>query len=293
MLMMDIGFIGLGRMGEPVAVNLLKAGHRLHVWNRSHAAAQRLAEQGAQIAPAPEDALKCEVVFSMLADDRSIRSVLIDSGILAQAPKGLVHVNMSTISVAFAEELAGYHEQRGLAYVAAPVLGRPDAAAAAKLSILAAGPASAIDRIQPLLDRVGQKTWRLGEIPAHANVVKLGANILLASAVETIAETAAFVSSHGVAASDLLEVVTNSTFPGPVYQGYGRMIVEDRYEPAGFKAGLALKDVRLALAAGDDRAMPMPLASVLRDSLLDALAHQEGDKDLAVLGRVARRRAGR
>jgi len=183
---MDIGFIGLGHMGQPVAANLLKAGHRLHVWNRSPAAAQGLAEQGAQIASTPEDAFKCEVVFSMLADDGSIRAVLLDSGILAKAPKSVVHVNMSTISVAFAEELAERHEAYGIAYIAAPVLGRPDVAAAGKLNILAAGPAAAIDRIQPLLDAVGQKTWRLGEIAAHANVVKLGANVLLASAVETI-----------------------------------------------------------------------------------------------------------
>jgi 3-hydroxyisobutyrate dehydrogenase-like beta-hydroxyacid dehydrogenase len=290
---MDIGFIGLGHMGEPIATNLLKAGHRLHVWNRSPAPAQRLAAQGAQIASTPEEAFKCEVVFSSLADDRAIRAALIDSGVLAKAPKGTVHVNMSTISVAFAEELSEHHKTYGIAYIAAPVLGRPDVAAAGKLNILAAGPTAAIDRVQPLLDAVGQKTWRLGEIPAHANVVKLGANILLTSAVETLAETAAFVSAYDVAASDLLKIVTNSTFPGPVYEGYGRLIVEDRYDPPGFKAGLALKDVRLALAAGDDKATPMPVASAIRDSLLDAQAHGEGDKDLAVLGRVAARRAGR
>jgi 3-hydroxyisobutyrate dehydrogenase-like beta-hydroxyacid dehydrogenase len=293
MLIMDIGFIGLGHMGEPIATNLLKAGHQLRVWNRSPAPAQRLAAQGAQVATTPEDVLQCEVVVSTLADDSTIRAVLIDSGVLAKAPQGLVHVNMSTISVAFAEELTEHHKRYGIAYIAAPVLGRPDVAAAAKLNILAAGPATAIDRVQPLLDVVGQKTWRLGEIPSHANVVKLGANILLASAVETLAETAAFVSAYDVAPRDLLEIVTNSTFPGPVYQGYGKLIVEERYDPPGFKAALALKDLRLALAAGDDKATPMPVASVVRDSLLDAQAHGEGGKDLAVLGRVAARRAGR
>jgi 3-hydroxyisobutyrate dehydrogenase-like beta-hydroxyacid dehydrogenase len=293
LLIMDIGFIGLGHMGGPIAANLLKTGHRLHVWNRSPAPIQRLAAQGAQIASTPEEAFKCEVVFSILPDDRAIRGVLIDSGVLAKAPKGVVHVNMSTVSVAFAQEMTEHHKTYGIVYIAAPVLGRPDVAAAGKLNILAAGPTAAIDRIQPLLDVVGQKTWRLGEIPAHANVVKLGANILLASAVETLAETATFVSAYDVATSDLLEIVTNSTFPGPVYQGYGRLIAEDRYDPPGFKAALALKDVRLALTAGDDKATPMPVASVLRDSLLDALAHGEGDKDLAVLGRVAARRAGR
>ncbi|MBK4738410.1 NAD(P)-dependent oxidoreductase [Noviherbaspirillum pedocola] len=290
---MDIGFIGLGHMGEPLAANLLKAGHRLVIWNRSQASAQRLAAQGAQIATTPEEALGTGIVFSMLADNDAIRAVLIDSGVMAKAAKESVHVNMSTISVAYAQELTAQHEKLGITYIAAPVLGRPDVAAAGKLNILAAGPAAAIDRVQPLLDVLGQKTWRLGETASHANVIKLAANVLLASAVETIAETATFVSAHGVAAADLLQIISNSTFPGPVYQGYGKLIVEDRFDPPGFKAGLALKDVRLALAASDDKATPMPIASLVRDSLLDALAHQEGDKDLAVLGRVAARRAGR
>jgi 3-hydroxyisobutyrate dehydrogenase-like beta-hydroxyacid dehydrogenase len=293
MELMDIGFIGLGHMGEPLAANLQKAGHRLRIWNRSQASAQRLAAQGAQIATTPEEALGCGIVFSMLADDAAIRSVLIDSGILARTANGSVHVNMSTISVAFAQELAAQHEKLGIDYIAAPVLGRPDVAAAGKLNILAAGPAAAIDRVQPLFDVLGQKTWRLGEIAAHANVVKLAANVLLASAVETIAETATFVAAHGVAAADLLQIVCNSTFPGPVYQGYGKMIAERRYEPALFKARLGLKDVRLAIAAGDAVNVPLPVASVVRDNLVDALAHGDGEKDFAVLGQVAARRAGR
>jgi 3-hydroxyisobutyrate dehydrogenase-like beta-hydroxyacid dehydrogenase len=290
---MDIGFLGLGTMGRAIAANLLRAGHHVRVWNRSPAPAQALAAQGAEVATAPEDAFRGDAVFSMLADDHALRAVLLDGGVLAGAPKGLLHVNMSTISVACAEELTAQHKQHGVSYVAAPVLGRPDVAAAGKLTILAAGPLAEIDRIQPLLDVIGQRTWRLGEIPAHANVVKLAANVLLTSAVEAIGESAAFVSAHGVAARDLLEIVTNSTFPGPVYQGYGGLIVEGRYEPAGFKAGLALKDVRLALAAADAASTPLPLVSVIHDSLLEAAAHGDGEKDLAVLGKVAARRAGR
>lgn len=289
---MDIGFIGLGTMGRAVAANLLRAGHHVRVWNRSPEPAQQLATQGARVVAAPDDAFAGDAVFSMLADDRALRAVLLDSGVLARAPKGIVHVNLSTISVAFVEELVVQHAMHSISYVAAPVIGRPDVAEAGKLTILAAGPMAEIDRLQVLFDAIGQKTWRLGETPAHANVVKLAANILLASAVETVGETAAFVSAYGVTPKDFLEVVTSSTFPGPVYQGYGRLIAEHRYEPAGFKARLALKDVRLALAAADVTSTPLPVASVVRDSLLEAVAHGDGEKDLAILGKVAARRGG-
>jgi 3-hydroxyisobutyrate dehydrogenase-like beta-hydroxyacid dehydrogenase len=289
---MDIGFIGLGSMGSAMVENLLKAGHRVQVWNRSPERAQALAHLGAQVVGTPAEALAGDAVFSMLADDAAVRAVF-DANWLDHAPRGLIHVNMATISVALAEELAHDHAARGLQYVAAPVMGRPDVAAAAKLTIIAAGPAEAIDRVQPAFDAIGQKTWRLGSLPQHANVVKLAANFTLASAVETLGEAAALVAGHGVAAQDYLDVITSSAFPGPVYQGYGKMIAEARYEPALFKARLGLKDVRLALAAGDAISTPLPIASVVRDSLLDAVAHGDGEKDFAVLGKVAARRAGR
>jgi 3-hydroxyisobutyrate dehydrogenase-like beta-hydroxyacid dehydrogenase len=195
--------------------------------------------------------------------------------------------------VALAEELATAHAGRGLNYVAAPVMGRPDVAAAAKLTIVAAGPAEAIDRVQPVFDAIGQKTWRIGSLPQQANVVKLAANFMLASAVESLGEASALLGGHGVAMQDFLDVITNSVFPGPVYQGYGKMIAEQRYEPALFKARLGLKDVRLALAAAESVMTPLPVASVVRDSLIEAVAHGDGEKDFAVLGQVAARRAGR
>jgi 3-hydroxyisobutyrate dehydrogenase-like beta-hydroxyacid dehydrogenase len=231
-------------------------------------------------------------VLSMLSDDDAARAVF-DTALLDHAPRGLVHVNLATVSVACADALAHEHATRGLHYVAAPVMGRPDVAAAAKLTIMAAGPAEAIDRVQPLFDAIGQKTWRLGSLPQHANVVKLAANFTLASAIETLGEASALLAGHGVAMTDFLDVITHSVFPGPVYQGYGKLIAEGRYEPAMFKARLGLKDVRLALAAGEAVATPLPVASLVRDSLLDAIAHGDGDKDFAVLGQVAARRAGR
>ncbi|WP_081868142.1 NAD(P)-dependent oxidoreductase [Caballeronia glathei] len=290
---MDIGFIGLGGMGSAMAGNALKAGHAVRVWNRSPGPTKALADQGASVVDTPEQAFAGDAVFSMLADDTALRTVLVDGGLLRQAPKGIVHVNMATISVALAEELTALHAQHGVAYVAAPVLGRPDVAAAGKLNIFAAGPGEAIDRVQPVLDAIGQKTWRVGTTPQHANVLKLAVNFMLASAIETFGEAAAMVSGHGIDQQMFLDLITSTLFPGPVYQGYGKLIVEDRYEPALFKARLGLKDVRLALAAAEAVNTPLPVGSVVRDNLIDAIAHGEGDKDFAVLGKVAARRAGR
>jgi len=289
---MDIGFIGLGEMGAAMVGNLLKAGHAVRVWNRTPAKAQPLAATGARIVGSPGEAFAGDAVVSMLADDTALREV-IDATLLDHARQGLVHVNMATISVALAESLAHAHAGRGLHYVAAPVLGRPDAARAAKLTIIAAGAADAIERVQPLFDAIGQKTWRVGAQPQQANVMKLAANFMLASAVESLGEAAALLDGYGVPMRDFLDVVTGGPFPGPVYAGYGAMIAERRYEPALFKARLGLKDVRLALDAADAAATPMPLASVLRDSLLEAVAHGDGERDFAVLGKVAARRAAR
>lgn len=289
---MDIGFVGLGEMGGAIALNLLKAGHRVRVWNRSPEKVAPLVEAGAEHAGSIAEAFQGDAVFSMLADDAAVRGVF-EASLLEHAPRGLVHVNMATISVALAETLAHAHAERGLHYVAAPVLGRPNVAALGQLTIVAAGPAEAIDRVQPAFDVIGKKTWRLGSLPQHANAVKLAANFALASAIETMGEAAALLTGHGVAVGDYIDVITNSILPGPVYQGYGAMIAERRYEPALFKARLGLKDVRLVIEAADAVSVPMPVASVLRDNLLDVVAHGDGERDFAVLGEVAARRAGR
>lgn len=294
---MNIGFIGLGNMGSAIAGRLLEAGHSLRVWNRSPEPARRLAERGAQVAATAEEAFRGDVVFSMLSDDQVTRAVLIDSGVLARAKPAVarVHVNMATISAALGDELAERHQERGLGYVAAPVLGRPDVAAAGKLTVLLAGPRQAVESVQPLLEgTVGQKVWRFGERASQANVVKLAVNFMLAAAIEAMGEAAALTAGYGIEARELFELIGQSVFPGPVYQGYGRLIADARFEPAGFKARLGLKDVRLALAAAEAATTPMPLGSLIRDSMLEALARGEGDKEFGVvLGRAAMRRAGR
>jgi 3-hydroxyisobutyrate dehydrogenase-like beta-hydroxyacid dehydrogenase len=294
---MNIGFIGLGNMGGAVAGRLLEAGHALRVWNRSPEPARRLAEKGAQIAATAEEAFRGDVVFSMLSDDQVTRAVLVDSGVLARATPATtrLHVNMATISAALADELTERHRERGLGYVAAPVLGRPDVAAAGKLTVLLAGQREALESVQPLLEgTVGQKVWRFGERASQANVVKLAVNFMLAAAIESMGEAAALAEAYGIEARDLFELVSQSLFPGPVYQGYGRLIAEGRLEPAGFKARLGQKDVLLALAAAEAATTPMPVGNLIRDSMREALERGEGEKEFGVvLGRAAMRRAGR
>ncbi|MDB4884525.1 MAG: NAD(P)-dependent oxidoreductase [Gemmatimonadetes bacterium] len=286
--MMDVGFIGLGMMGSRIAGRLASAGYRPRVWNRSPEPVDALVRLGARRAADARDAFRGDVVFSMLADDDAVHAVIDE--LLDGAPKGLVHVNMATISVPLARDLTARHQARGLAYVAATVFGRPDLAAEGKLNVVVAGESSVVARIEPLLDEIGQQIWRLGVQPERANVVKLAGNVMLGAAVEAMAEASAFGSRHGIAPADLLDVLTNGVFTSPAYRTYGALIAKQRYEPAGFRLSLLLKDVRLALAAADAAEVPMPLADVVHASLLDGVAHGDGDRDVAALAMVAMRR---
>jgi 3-hydroxyisobutyrate dehydrogenase-like beta-hydroxyacid dehydrogenase len=250
-----------------------------------------LARQGAE--PVEEARLAFGgVVISMLADDEAVREIILGQRLLHSAPPGTVHVNMATISVRFAAELAAEHRRHGVQYVSAPVFGRPDAAAAGQLNIVAAGDAAAIDRVQPLLDVIGQRTWRVGADPLQANAVKVAGNFMIAAAIESMAEAAVMVERYGVPAAEMLNVLTSTLFAAPVYKNYGALIAERRYEPAGFRLALGLKDMRLVLEAADSGRTPMPFASVLRDHLLEAVAQGQGERDWAALAEVARRHAG-
>jgi 3-hydroxyisobutyrate dehydrogenase-like beta-hydroxyacid dehydrogenase len=289
---MEVSFFGLGAMGRPMASNLIKAGHHVRVWNRGRSAVEELARDGAEPMADPGSAFRGTVI-SMLADDNAVRDVFLGKRLLEAAPPGTVHVNMATISVSLARSLAEEHQRHKVQYVAAPVFGRPEAAAAAQLQIVAAGDDSVIDRVQPLLDSLGQRTWRVGREPHQANAVKLAGNFLIASAIESIAEASMMVEQHGVRPGDMLNLLTSTLFAAPVYQNYGGMIVERRYEPAAFRLALGLKDLRLVLEAAEAARTPMPFASVLRDHLLEAVAQGDGDRDWAALAEVARRHAGK
>ena len=287
---MDIGFIGLGTMGSRIAANLIKAGHKVRVWNRSRPPVDALASRGATPVATAREAFSGDAVFSMLADDAAVRQVI--EPLLDGAPRGLVHVNTATISVSLARELSKLHRDHGLFYVAATVFGRPELAESGKLTVVAAGDTSAIARVQPLLDVIGQKTWPMGTEAEHANIVKLAGNFMLGAAVEAMAEGAAMASRHGVAPADFLRVMTEGVFTAPAYKMYGDAIAHARYDPPGFKLSLTLKDLRLALTAADEVTAPMPLADVVYESLLEAAARGDGERDLAALARVSMRRVG-
>ena len=288
---MKVGFIGLGAMGSAMASNLLAAGHTVTVWNRSAVASEPLASLGAKVASTADRAAQGDVLCSMLANDQAVREVFFDGGLLDAMDPGTVHVNHATISVALAKQLTEEHAKRGLEYVAAPVFGRPDMAAAARLNILVAGKPAAVERVQLLLEAMGSKLWPLGDAPERANVVKIAGNFMLAAAIESMAEASALTRAHGVSAADFLEVMTNTLFAAPAYQGYGKLIAEQRFKPAGFTLPLGLKDVELALTAGSAARVPLPFAGVLRDSLLEALAMGDAELDWSVLALVAARRA--
>ncbi|MET3651513.1 NAD(P)-dependent oxidoreductase [Dyella japonica] len=288
---MKVGFIGLGAMGSAMASNLIKAGHEVTVWNRSPAPAEPLASLGAKVVKTADRAAQGDVLFSMLANDQAVRSVFIDGGLLDGMDKGTVHVNHATISVALAREMAEEHARRGLDYVAAPVFGRPDVAAAGKLNILVAGKPNVIDRVRPLLEAMAGRIWPLGEEAERANVVKIAGNFMIGAAIESMAEASALTRAHGVSAADFLDVMTNSLFATPAYQGYAKLIAESRYTPAGFALPLGYKDIGLALAAADATRVPLPLAGLLRDSLLEALAGGDENVDWSIMAQVAARRA--
>jgi len=288
---MKIGFIGLGHMGSPIARNLIKAGHELTVYNRTRSKAEGL---GAQVANTPADAARdAEVVITMLADDDAVKEVVFGADGLSNTLRpGAIHVSMSTISVALSQELAEEHRELKQGYVSAPVFGRPQAAEAAKLFVVAAGDPEAVKNCETLFSAIGQKTFPMGEDPIAANVVKLSGNFMIASVIECLGEALSLVRKYKVDPAKYLEMLTSTLFAAPVYKTYGDLIVKEQFEPAGFRLKLGLKDVRLALAAAEAQAVPMPVASVIRDHALEGIANGMADKDWSSLAQVVAKNAG-
>jgi 3-hydroxyisobutyrate dehydrogenase-like beta-hydroxyacid dehydrogenase len=290
---MDVGFIGLGQMGQAIALNLVKAGHRLTVYNRTRAKAEALASRGAEVADSMTHACRRPVLITMLADDAAVEAVFFgDGGGLSALGQSAVHISMSTISVALSDRLTEAHEKVGQAFLAAPVFGRPEAAAAAKLFVVAAGAEQTRAHCQPLFDAIGQRTFVVGDKPSSANLVKLSGNFLLAAMIECLGEAFALTRKGGVDPHRYLEILTSTLFSAPAYKTYGTIIANQQYEPAGFKMTLGLKDIRLALAAADALATPMPVASLVHDHFLAGVAQGAGDSDWAGLARLAAANAG-
>ncbi len=291
---MRIGFIGLGNMGAGIAANLVRTRHDVAVWNRSLERAEPLVDAGATAANSPKDAATGrDVVFTMLADDSALESVLAgDRGLLAGLAPGALHVSMSTIAVATADRIAAAHRAQGQRFLCAPVFGRPEAAAAAKLFVVAAGEPAALQTATPLLSVLSQRVFYVGVLPSAASLVKLCGNFMILSAIESLGEAMALAEKGGVPNQQLLEVLTGTLFDAPVYRTYGAILAAERFRPAGFAAPLGLKDMRLVAQSAESLRVPMPLLSLLRDHLLQTIAQEGDDIDWSAIARVSKKNAG-
>jgi 3-hydroxyisobutyrate dehydrogenase-like beta-hydroxyacid dehydrogenase len=285
---MKTGFIGLGQMGSAMAANLVKAGHDVTVFNRNPERSRPLLELGAHQAASVAGACNDETVITMLADDAAVaQTALTENGIVGTLRRGAIHISMSTISVALSKELAHAHAQAGQRFVAAPVFGRPEMAAAAKLFIVTAGDPATVGACGPLLSAMGQKTLSIGTEPSAANLAKLAGNFLLASVIESLGEAVALVGKAGIDRHAFVDLLVSTIFPAPAYKTYGDLIADNEFRPARFAAPLGFKDIRLGLAAAESLRVPMPLGSLLRDRFLRLLAQGGDDLDWAAIGGLA------
>ena len=289
---MKIGFIGLGAMGSGIAASLLRADHDVTVWNRSHAAVAALAGQGAHAATSPTETLQGDVLFSMLANDAALHEIGLDGALLDSAAKGLVHCNMATVSLDMARRMSAAHAARGLGYVAAPVFGRPNVAAQGQLLVVAAGAAAALEVVKPLLAAVGRRVEIVGDKPEQANLFKIAGNFMIVSAVETLGEAFALLRKGGVDHGRFHEIMTSSLFAAPLYQSYGKLIVEEAFDPPGFRLVLGLKDVNLARSAASELGAFLPLGNLMRDTLEAAIADGLGEKDLTAGAALIAKKSG-
>jgi 3-hydroxyisobutyrate dehydrogenase-like beta-hydroxyacid dehydrogenase len=290
---MKLGFIGLGRMGSAMAANLVRAGHEVTVFNRTPGKSSPLVALGAQEAATLAEACRGEAVITMLADDEAAYNIAVGSGGLVEnLSKGAIHLSMSTISVAMSDRLAQAHAQSGQRYVAAPVFGRPDMAAAAKLFIVAAGDPAAIDACRSVFDALGQKTSTIGGVPSAANLVKLTANFLQAAVIESLGEAIALIGKAGIDRRAYVDLLTSTIFTAPAYKIFGPLIADGTFGTAAFAAPLGYKDIRLALAEAETLRVPMPLASLLHDRFLRLFAQGGDNLDWSAIGGLASQDAG-
>ena len=291
---MKVGFIGLGRMGQNMARRILEAGHDLRGYNRTYAKAEALAGAGATVARSIADAVSDrEVAITMLGGDDDLAHVVEgEGGVAANLPRGAIHVGMGTHGVAMSRRAAAIHRDAGQVYVAAPVLGRPDAAAAGELGIVAAGPPAALAACAPLFEAMGRRCFEAGEAPESAASVKLANNFVLGCAIEAMGEAFSLVRRYGVRPETLYDVLTDGVFACTAYKVYGDIIAKEDWDRVGMTAALGLKDANLALAAAEAGRVPLPSANVWRDRLLGAIAHGDGERDWAVVAREQARASG-
>ena len=293
----EIGFVGLGHMGTAMAANLTAAGHRVIAYVRRPDQMNRLATLGTRPTTEFSDLFDREVVVSMLPDDAAARDVVLGQedtdaeGLASGLKRGAIHLSMSTISTAAADQFAAEHACHGQGYVAAPVFGNPDAAKARQLFIVAAGAPADVDRCQPLFDSLGQKTFVVGAEPSHANLIKLLGNMMTATTLEMLGEVVAVALKRGLDPKTFIDIMTSTMFDGRAHKIYGDKIVRQSYAP-GFVLPLVLKDVRLALAEAESAAAPIPSVDVVRDQLITGIARGHADLDWTALGLIAAEEAG-
>jgi 3-hydroxyisobutyrate dehydrogenase-like beta-hydroxyacid dehydrogenase len=290
---MRVSFIGLGKMGFPMAANLLAAGHRVAVYNRTKGRADELAARGAIVADTLQDCHDSPVVITMLSGDEAYEDLLLSNSnfVSALLPK-TIHLCMSTISVALSEKLAEVHAKADQIYVAAPVFGRPEAATARRLLIVAAGPKNGIESCSPLFEALARKTFVLGSTAAHAHSLKLASNFLLFAMIESLGEAVAFARKSGLDPNEFVNIITETVFDSGAYRVMGPMIARAKYEPVAFPLSMVLKDVGLMLLAAEHAAVPMPFANVMRDQLSSAIARGYQNFDETALSRIAAENAG-
>ncbi|RFU44996.1 NAD(P)-dependent oxidoreductase [Paraburkholderia sp. DHOC27] len=277
---MEIGMVGLGAMGQEIARNLVGAGHSVTAWNRSGGHVD-----GVRMVETPAQALQGDMALTMLADDAAIRSVLLDASLLSEARPGLVHVVASTISVAFSRELVEHHRAAGIAYVAAPVLGRPDVAAKGELNVLAAGAPAALETVKPALEVISKHIWDMGEVPPTAHAAKIACNMMITMAIEAMAEAVVLTETNGLARERFFDLILGTLFGSRPYQTYSRNILRDEYQP-GFKATLGLKDLRLAKEAATDAARVLPMLDAVHAQMREAVDAGFGDRDWSAMAKI-------
>jgi len=291
---MKIGFIGLGNMGQPIARNLISAGHELTVYNRTISVAEEFAkESNVKVAASPKEATEnADILITMLANDRAVESVIFDtkkSEAIAALKPDTIHISMSTISIALSKKLAKIH---GNNYIAAPVFGRPEAAKKAEIWVVAGGDKEKIERCLPIFNTISQGIFKLDGEPWKANTVKLSGNFLIAAMLEALGEAFTLAKKSDIPPEYFLEIINTSLFKSPIYANYGSIIAREKYEPAGFKLNLGLKDIKLVLSAAEEINVPLPIASLVRDRFLNAIATGKGDLDWSAIAKVSQENAG-
>jgi 3-hydroxyisobutyrate dehydrogenase-like beta-hydroxyacid dehydrogenase len=281
----EIGFVGLGAMGAPMAANLVAAGYKLRVYNRTASKADALVAMGATRVERPGDAAPPGgIAITMVADDAALESVTLGAdGLAERLGRGGIHIAMSTVAPATARRLAQHHAAHGSTYIAAPVFGRPDAAKVKKLWILVSGPAAQKAAIRSVLEAMGQAIFDFGDDPGAANVAKLAGNFLIAANLEAMSEAFAMAEKQGVDQAAVADMLAKTLFACPIYQNYGKMVSEKRFTPVGFRMPLGLKDVELTLRTAAEVTVPMPTASLVRDRFLASLAKGRGEMDWAAI----------